>query len=72
MSELEGRFREEQKKSEIAMIERLYEANKKFDADVEEIVFAPEGKKWPWWAHVVWYLFVALVLYLLVAGILAL
>jgi len=77
MSELSDNIRREQEKSERLMIERLYEANEKFDRDVYDIASGnyppePREKKWPWYATLAWWLIVAFVLYLIVFGILSL
>lgn len=74
MSEFSDRIRRENERSQRLMIERLEEANLKFDADVEVILRSRDHEKrgWPWRAKIALFLFVALVLYACVWGILTL
>jgi hypothetical protein len=74
MSEFSDRIRRENERSQRLMIERLEEANLKFDADVEAILRSRDHEKraWSWRAKVAWYCFAALVLYACILGILSL
>jgi hypothetical protein len=75
MSELSDHIRRENERLSRISIERLEEANARFEIDVDAILRSRNGKRervWPLWAKVTWFLFCAMVLYAYVWGVLAL